>query len=106
MSFTSRSSLRCRDEIFLFSETSEPFLGSSRYPIRWVQRALRPGVRGPGREADRSNLSIAKIRNEGSCTSTSSLLFHDVRIDSITLTFTAWLIFRLQLGQVASRYMR
>ena len=57
--------------------------------------ALRPGVRGLGREDERSNLSIAKIRNEGGYTSTSSVFFHDVRTDSITLMFTAWLIFRL-----------
>jgi hypothetical protein len=68
--------------------------------------ALRPGVRGPGRQTDRSNSSIAKIRNEWSYTSTPSVFLHDVRTENITVMFTAWLIFRLQLGQVASIYMR
>jgi hypothetical protein len=98
VSWTIRSSLRCRDEIFLVSETSKPFLGSTRHPILWVQKARRSGVRGPGREAYSSNSSIAKIRNEWNYTSTSSVFLHDVRTDSVTLMFTAWLICRLQLG--------
>ena len=106
MSRTIRSSLRCRVEIFLFSKTPKLFLGSTRHPIRWVQRVLRPGVRGPGREADRSNSSVAKSRYKESYTSTSAVFFHDLRTDNITLMFTAWLIFRLLLGQVASGYMR
>jgi len=63
-------------------------------------------LRGPRHEVDRSNSSIAKIKNEWSYISASSVFIHDVRTDNITLMFTAWLIFRLQLGQVAVSYMR
>jgi hypothetical protein len=50
--------------------------------------APRPGVRGPGRESDQTNLSVAKIRNEWSYASTPSVFLNDIRTDNITLMFT------------------
>jgi hypothetical protein len=36
----------------LFATASRPTLGPTQPPIKWVPRALSPGVKGPGREAD------------------------------------------------------
>jgi hypothetical protein len=46
------SSSPSRVKKFLFSTSSRPALGSTQPPIRWVPRALSPGVKRPGREAD------------------------------------------------------
>jgi hypothetical protein len=49
-----------RGKIFVFSKASRPALGTTQPPIQWV-----PGVKRPGREADRSAPSSAEIKNDG-----------------------------------------
>jgi hypothetical protein len=49
--------------IFLFSTASRPALGPTQPPIRWVLRALSPGVKQPGCEADHSPPSSAEVKN-------------------------------------------
>jgi hypothetical protein len=46
----------------IFSKSSRPALGSMQPPIQWVLRALSPGVKRPGREADHSPLTIAEFK--------------------------------------------
>jgi len=48
--------------IFLFTTSSRPALGPTHTPIRWVPVALYLGVKRPGREADHSPPSRAKVR--------------------------------------------
>jgi hypothetical protein len=48
-------------EIFLFTTTSAA-LGPTQPPTEWVPQALSLGVKWPGREADRSPSSSAKIK--------------------------------------------
>jgi hypothetical protein len=50
-------------KIFLFSTASRQGLGSYQPPLQWVPGALYPGVKRPGREADHSPPSIAKVKN-------------------------------------------
>jgi len=53
------------DGIFLFVIASRPALGPTLPPIQWVQEALIPGVKQPGREADHSLSSIPRLRTRG-----------------------------------------
>jgi hypothetical protein len=57
-------------ESFLFVTASRPVLGSTHPPILWVPGALTSGVKRPGREADHSPPSSAKVKNAWSYTST------------------------------------
>jgi hypothetical protein len=41
---------RQRQENFHVSETSEPALVASQFPLQWELMALFPGVKKPGRE--------------------------------------------------------
>jgi hypothetical protein len=40
--------------IFLFSTAPKPALDPTHSPIEWVRKALSPGLKRPGREADNS----------------------------------------------------
>jgi hypothetical protein len=48
--------------IFLFTTVSRTALGPTQPPIQWVPGALSLGVKWPGREADHSPPSSAKVR--------------------------------------------
>jgi hypothetical protein len=48
--------------IFLFTTTSRTALEPTQPPIQWVPGALSLGVKWPGREADHSPLSSAKVK--------------------------------------------
>jgi hypothetical protein len=52
-------------EIFLFSITSRPALGSTYPPIPWVPRAVYLGIKQLGDEADHSSPSSAKVKSGG-----------------------------------------
>jgi hypothetical protein len=58
------------NSIFLFTTASRPALGPTQPPIQCVPGTLSLRVKWPGREADRSPPSCAKIKNEWSYTST------------------------------------
>jgi hypothetical protein len=60
---------------FLFSTSSRPVLESTQPPIQWVSRALLPGVKRPGREADRSPSAIAEVKKMWTYTSTPPYVF-------------------------------
>jgi hypothetical protein len=51
-----------RDEIFLFTAASRLVLGPTQPPIQWAPEALSLGVKRPGREADHSPPSSAKVK--------------------------------------------
>jgi hypothetical protein len=48
---------------FLFSTPSRQVMGPTQLPIQWVTGALSPGVKLPGREADHSPQTSAKVKN-------------------------------------------
>jgi len=52
-------------EIFLFTTAPRPALGPTQPPLQRI-----PGVKRPGREADRSPPSSAEVKNAWLCTST------------------------------------
>jgi hypothetical protein len=56
--------------IFLFTTASRTALRPTQPPIQWVPGAPSPGVKRPGREADRSPPSSAEVKNAWSYTST------------------------------------
>jgi hypothetical protein len=56
--------------IFLFTTTSRMALGSTQPPIQWILGDLSLGVKRPGREADHSPPSSAKVKNAWSYAST------------------------------------
>jgi hypothetical protein len=56
--------------ILLSATASRPALGPIQPPVQRVPDALPPGVKGPGREADRSPPSTAEVKNVWSYTST------------------------------------
>jgi hypothetical protein len=66
-----------RSEIFLFSKLSRTFLGPNQPPIELVSRALSPGVKLPGLEADHSPPTRAEVKNTWIYTSTHSYAFRD-----------------------------
>jgi hypothetical protein len=51
-------------EIFLFSITSVPALGSHPASVQWVPEAVSPGTKLLGHEADHSPPSSAKVNND------------------------------------------
>lgn len=53
-----------RQEIILFSKTSELVLKLTQLPILKVAEALSSGVKWPGHEADHSPPSSAQVKNE------------------------------------------
>jgi hypothetical protein len=60
---------------FLFTTMSRTALGHTQPPIQWVPGALSLEVKRPGREADHSPLSSAKV-NERSYSYTSTPPIH------------------------------
>ena len=87
---TGRAVVRIRqDEIFLFSKTSIPSLGSSKPSIQRVP-GFFPGAKRPGSDGNPSTPSCAEIKNEWSYTSTPPICFHGEYcqggINSILLT--------------------
>jgi hypothetical protein len=54
-----------RGNIFLFSIVSRQVPGPTHPAIQWVPGALFLRVKQPGREADRSPLSSAEVKNNG-----------------------------------------
>jgi hypothetical protein len=73
----------------IFSTPSRPTLGSAQPPIQWVQGALSPGVKRPGREADHSPPSSAEIKEMWIYTSTPTPSWHSAELvkhrDNFTL---------------------
>jgi hypothetical protein len=63
---------------FLFTTTSRTALGPTQPPIQWVPGAPSLGVKWPGREADHSPPSSAKVKNAWSYTSTPPIRLHGV----------------------------
>jgi hypothetical protein len=70
-----RSSSPGRVKNFLFSTTSRPALGSTQPPIQWVPRALSPGAKRPGREADHSTPASDEVKKMWIYTSTPPYAF-------------------------------
>jgi hypothetical protein len=70
-----RSSNPCRVKNFHFSMLSRLALGPTQPPIQWVPGALSPGVKQPGREADHSPPTSAKIKKTWVYTSTPQYTF-------------------------------
>jgi hypothetical protein len=60
---------------FLFSMSSKPVLGSTQPPIQWIPRAVSPGVKRPGREADHSPPTSADVKKMWIFTSTPPYAF-------------------------------
>jgi hypothetical protein len=57
-----------------------PALGPTQPPIQWVPGALASRVKLPGREADRSPPSSAKVKNAWSYTSTLPIRLHSAAL--------------------------
>jgi hypothetical protein len=53
-------------ELFVFVNASRPALVATHPSIQWVPAANSMGVKWPGREADHSPQSSAKVKNEWS----------------------------------------
>jgi hypothetical protein len=60
---------------FLHDTASRTALGPIQPPIQWVPKALSPGVKRPGREADHSAPSSAEVKKAWSYTSTPQYVF-------------------------------
>jgi hypothetical protein len=60
---------------FLFFGASRPALGSTQPPIQWVPRALSPGVKRPGHEAEHSPPTSAEVKKTWIYTSTPPYAF-------------------------------
>jgi hypothetical protein len=52
-------------KIFVFSTASKPALEPTQPYDQWVPETISPGVKRPGREADHSPPSSAKVKNAG-----------------------------------------
>jgi hypothetical protein len=65
-----RSSSPGRFKNFLFSTSSRSALGPTQPPIQWVPRALFPGIKRLGREADHSPPASAEVKKMWIYTST------------------------------------
>jgi hypothetical protein len=60
-----RGSISGSGKIFLLSKASKPALWYTKPPIQWVIGTLSPGVKRQKREADRSPLASAEVKNGG-----------------------------------------
>jgi hypothetical protein len=58
--------------------------GSEAHPIQWVSRALFPGVKRQGREADHSLPTSVAIKNTWIYTSTPPTRLHDVVLNKLS----------------------
>jgi hypothetical protein len=47
---------------FLFSMSSRPALGPTQPPVQWIPGAVSSGVKQPGREADHSPATSARVK--------------------------------------------
>jgi hypothetical protein len=70
-----RSSSLGRVKNFLFSTSLRPALGSSQPPIKWVPRALSPGVKRQGCQTDHSPPTSAEVKKIWTYTSTPPYVF-------------------------------
>jgi len=68
-------------EIYLFITFSTPALGPTQPPTQWVPGALSLWIKRPGREADHSPPSSAKVKNAWSYASSTPL----IRLHAIVL---------------------
>jgi hypothetical protein len=66
--------------IFLFTTASRMVLGPTQPPIQWVPGALSLGVKWPGRKADHSPPSSAKVKECMELYSTPPICLHGVVI--------------------------
>jgi hypothetical protein len=64
--------------ILLFTTPSRTALGPTQRPIQSVPGALSLGVKRPGRQADHSPPSSAKVKNAWNYTSTPQIRLHGV----------------------------
>jgi hypothetical protein len=64
--------------IYLFTTASRTALGPTQPPIQWVPGAFSLDIKRPGREADHSPPSSAKVKKVWSYTSTLPISLHDV----------------------------
>jgi hypothetical protein len=67
---TGRSSSPGRVKNFLLPTSSRPALRPAQPPIQWVPVTLSPGIKRPGREADYSPPTNAKVKKTSIYTST------------------------------------
>jgi hypothetical protein len=63
---------------FLFPTASRPAVEPTQPPIQWLQGALSPRVKRPGRESDHSTPSSIEVRNAWRCTSAPPIRLHGV----------------------------
>jgi hypothetical protein len=70
-----RSLSPSRVKNFLLSMSPRPALGATQPPIEWVAGAVSLGARRPGREADHSPPTSAKVKKTWIYTSTPSYVF-------------------------------
>jgi hypothetical protein len=73
-------------DLSLFRKTCRPTMGITPRPNNWIPGAYSPGVNRPERGGDQKTPSSAEVKNEWSCTSTSTLNFRDLRWDDFTYT--------------------
>jgi hypothetical protein len=64
--------------IFLIVTASRPNLGSIQPPIQWMQQALSPEVKRPGRKADHSPPLSAESKNAWIYATTPPIRLHGV----------------------------
>jgi len=66
-----RNSITASERVFFFlSKASRSACGSNQLPVQWLQGALFPRTKWPGREAGNSLQSDVKVKSEWSYTST------------------------------------
>jgi len=65
---------------FLLNTASRLALGPMKLPVQWVSGALSLGVKWPGREADHSPPSSAKVKDVWSYTSTPQICIHGIML--------------------------
>jgi hypothetical protein len=89
---------------YLFTTASIPALVPTQPPIQWLPAALYRGVKRPGREADHSPPSSAKVKNVWSYTFTSQYGFKvwctvEKRRDSFAFTFSRYTTKKITLKE-------
>jgi hypothetical protein len=68
----------------LDSTSSRPAPGHTHTPIQWVPRAISPGVKRPGREADHSVPSSAEVDN---CRAPPPLLHMSLKLSLCLISY-------------------
>jgi len=74
-------------KIFCFSKASSPVLGATQSSAQWVPGLMYPGIKQSGCENDLSPASCAKVKKDGSITSTAQYTF--IAYTNITLLFNS-----------------